>query len=193
VGKDARENGQTEHFGKGHGRHLGLDDTRNTRGQAMAAPYGVRPWPGATVSTPLKWSEGRKGLMTYLFANFLTDHAAYMEARHYWESTCIDLLGSRASDWETWSVCNGSEDGNPIYAMLSRRLKRAVRIIQVPANVEEAWEREPISSWIDSMGDDLPGSIVVDELVVHCVLSLDTAKAARQIIGKWFDDSYKSG
>jgi bifunctional non-homologous end joining protein LigD len=39
-----------------------LDHTRNARGQAMAAPYGVRPWPGATVSTPLKWSEVRRGL-----------------------------------------------------------------------------------------------------------------------------------
>ena len=28
----------------------------------MAAPYCARPWPGASVSTPLKWSEVRKGL-----------------------------------------------------------------------------------------------------------------------------------
>jgi bifunctional non-homologous end joining protein LigD len=28
----------------------------------MAAPYSVRPAPGATVSTPLKWSEVKKGL-----------------------------------------------------------------------------------------------------------------------------------
>jgi hypothetical protein len=39
-----------------------LDTTRNTRGQALAAPYCVRPFPGATVSTPLKWSEVRRGL-----------------------------------------------------------------------------------------------------------------------------------
>ena len=34
-----------------------LDCTRNTRGQSIAAPYCVRSWRGATVSTPLKWSE----------------------------------------------------------------------------------------------------------------------------------------
>jgi bifunctional non-homologous end joining protein LigD len=39
-----------------------LDHTRNARGQSMAAPYGVRPWPGATVSAPLKWSEVKRGL-----------------------------------------------------------------------------------------------------------------------------------
>jgi bifunctional non-homologous end joining protein LigD len=39
-----------------------LDYLQNRRGQTLAAPYSVRPYPGATVSTPLKWSEVRKGL-----------------------------------------------------------------------------------------------------------------------------------
>lgn len=39
-----------------------LDYLQNRTGQTMAAPYCVRPVPGATVSTPLKWSEVRKGL-----------------------------------------------------------------------------------------------------------------------------------
>jgi bifunctional non-homologous end joining protein LigD len=36
--------------------------TRNARGQALAAPYCDRPWPGATVSAPFKWSEVRRTL-----------------------------------------------------------------------------------------------------------------------------------
>lgn len=43
-------------------RKIYLDHTRNSRGQACAAPYSARPHPGATVSAPLKWSEVRKGL-----------------------------------------------------------------------------------------------------------------------------------
>jgi bifunctional non-homologous end joining protein LigD len=39
-----------------------LDQTRNVRGQSLAAPCCARPWPGATVSTPLKWSEVRSSL-----------------------------------------------------------------------------------------------------------------------------------
>lgn len=39
-----------------------LDFLQNRRGQTLAAPYSVRPWPGATVSTPLRWSEVRRGL-----------------------------------------------------------------------------------------------------------------------------------
>jgi bifunctional non-homologous end joining protein LigD len=33
------------------------DFLQNSRGQTLAAPYSVRPRPGATVSTPLEWGE----------------------------------------------------------------------------------------------------------------------------------------
>lgn len=39
-----------------------LDYLQNRHGQTLAAPYCVRPRPGATVSTPLKWEEVRPGL-----------------------------------------------------------------------------------------------------------------------------------
>lgn len=39
-----------------------LDTTRNARAQAVAAAYSARPFPGATVSASLAWSEVRKNL-----------------------------------------------------------------------------------------------------------------------------------
>ena len=39
-----------------------LDYLQNSKGQTLASPYSVRPRAEATVSTPLKWSEVRKGL-----------------------------------------------------------------------------------------------------------------------------------
>ena len=39
-----------------------LDFLQNRRGQTLAAPYSVRPHPGATVSTPLRWEEVKPGL-----------------------------------------------------------------------------------------------------------------------------------
>ncbi|WP_028981609.1 DNA ligase D [Sporocytophaga myxococcoides] len=39
-----------------------LDYLQNRMGQTLAAPYCLRPKPGATVSTPLEWSEVKKGL-----------------------------------------------------------------------------------------------------------------------------------
>jgi bifunctional non-homologous end joining protein LigD len=39
-----------------------LDYLQNRPGQTLAAPYSIRPRPGATVATPLKWEEVKKGL-----------------------------------------------------------------------------------------------------------------------------------
>lgn len=39
-----------------------LDYLQNRRGQTLAAPYSVRPRPGAPVSTPLEWREVKAGL-----------------------------------------------------------------------------------------------------------------------------------
>lgn len=39
-----------------------LDFLQNRRGQTLAAPYCIRPRPGAPVSTPLDWSEVKEGL-----------------------------------------------------------------------------------------------------------------------------------
>ncbi|MNF76147.1 putative ATP-dependent DNA ligase YkoU [compost metagenome] len=38
-------------------RKIYIDYLQNRRAQTLAAPYSVRPKPGATVSTPLEWSE----------------------------------------------------------------------------------------------------------------------------------------
>jgi bifunctional non-homologous end joining protein LigD len=39
-----------------------IDFLQNRKHQTMAAPYSVRPWPGAPVSTPIHWSEVNKRL-----------------------------------------------------------------------------------------------------------------------------------
>lgn len=47
---------------KKRGNKLYLDHLQNSRGQTIAAPYSLRPYPGATVSTPLQWKEVKPGL-----------------------------------------------------------------------------------------------------------------------------------
>jgi len=44
-----------------------LDFLQNRRGQTIAAPYSIRPKPGATVSTPLFWEEVEEGLQIQQF------------------------------------------------------------------------------------------------------------------------------
>lgn len=51
-----------ERIPRKRGGKIYLDYLQNSLGQTLAAPYSVRPTDGATVSTPLKWSEVKKGL-----------------------------------------------------------------------------------------------------------------------------------
>jgi bifunctional non-homologous end joining protein LigD len=52
----------TERMLNRRGDKLYIDYLQNRRGQTLAAPYSVRPRPGATVSTPLRWSEVKPGM-----------------------------------------------------------------------------------------------------------------------------------
>ncbi len=47
-----------------------LDYTQNSHGKTMVIPYGLRATPEATVSTPLEWSEVKKGLKPESFTLF---------------------------------------------------------------------------------------------------------------------------
>src|SRR5674476_723431 len=44
------------------GNKIYLDHLQNRKGQTIAAAYSLRPYPGATVSAPLKWEEVKSGL-----------------------------------------------------------------------------------------------------------------------------------
>lgn len=79
-----------------------IDFLQNRRGQTLSSVYSIRPVPGASVSTPLKWSEVKHGLTPLdftiktvhkrfekvgdLFANVLTDKNDLRK--------CIDRLES---------------------------------------------------------------------------------------------------
>lgn len=47
---------------KARGKNIYIDYLQNRAGQTIAAPYSLRPRPGALVAAPLAWTELRKGL-----------------------------------------------------------------------------------------------------------------------------------
>ena len=49
---------------------LYIDYLQNKPGATLAAPYSLRPKPGATVSMPLHWEEVKKGLQMKDFTIF---------------------------------------------------------------------------------------------------------------------------
>jgi bifunctional non-homologous end joining protein LigD len=73
-----------------------LDHLQNRYAQTLAAPYCLRPWPGATVSTPLKWTEIRKGLDP---ANYTieTIHRRLKKVGDLWEPVLREKVDLRES------------------------------------------------------------------------------------------------
>jgi Predicted eukaryotic-type DNA primase len=61
-----------------------LDYLQNRTVQTVAAPYSVRPKPGATVSTPLHWDEVKKGLSIQDF-NIFNIHDRLKEVGDIWK------------------------------------------------------------------------------------------------------------
>jgi bifunctional non-homologous end joining protein LigD len=62
VNKRIPETTSIERSVKKRKNKIYLDFLQNRRGQTLAAPYSVRPRPGATVSTPLEWKEVNRKL-----------------------------------------------------------------------------------------------------------------------------------
>jgi bifunctional non-homologous end joining protein LigD len=70
VHKQLPELTSLERSPKARRKQVYLDYLQNNKGQSLAAAYSVRPKPGATVSTPLDWSEVKKGLHPSTFTMF---------------------------------------------------------------------------------------------------------------------------
>lgn len=56
------ENTSLERAPKKRSKKIYIDCLQNRYGQTVVAPFSVRPRPGAKVSTPLEWSEVKKGM-----------------------------------------------------------------------------------------------------------------------------------
>jgi len=63
-----------------------LDYLQNRFGQTLACAYSLRPYPGATVSTPLEWSEVKKGLTPARFT-IQTIQSRLKEKGDIWKPT----------------------------------------------------------------------------------------------------------
>lgn len=127
-------------------------------------------------------------MVNHMFADFNSNSDEYDGAKEYWEQLCREVIRrhSKAQDWRPWlntRFADGSlmEPGNPIYHLRSETLRKAIRIIQVPPTTDKM----SISTWFNKCHAESPDGIVWDELVIHCVLSEESANEARRVLTDW--------
>lgn len=124
----------------------------------------------------------------FLLPNFLSDRAEHDQAEHFWSEQFRRITreegvsGEWKHPWFNMRFGNGMPfgDGNPIFSAWSQRRRIGLRVIQhPPADLSEIPEFE---SWL-SVFD--PDGQAVAELVVSCVLSIETGERAAQLIRPW--------
>jgi hypothetical protein len=124
-----------------------------------------------------------------LFAAFLSDAADYSAVKAYWRELILRMegeLGQRGW-WRPWQALQFADGtpfppGNPVLALRSRQLNRAIRIIQLAP----AAERVEIAAWMDTLDfSDAGGPGPTDELVINLALSETTAAIAARMLRAW--------
>lgn len=73
-----------------------LDYLQNRFAQTLACAYSLRPWPGATVSTPLKWTEIKSGLNPAKFT-IETIFKRLQKTGDLWQPVITDSIDMRES------------------------------------------------------------------------------------------------
>jgi hypothetical protein len=113
---------------------------------------------------------------------FLTDPKQYRHAEQYWEELW-DRLVTRAGVAEKWQhpwLGAPLRDGNPMFSAVSAALRRGVHVIQhapTSEDLELVW-------WLDRFGEEGIDE-VVDQLVISCALSRESADQAYELMWSW--------
>jgi len=129
---------------------------------------------------------GSRIVVTTLFPRFLEDPAEYKQSEGFW----VDLWGRAerytreefrwSHPWlENWSP--PLRDGNPIFSARSLVLRRGVRVVQL----EPLGPNLDFQAWLDNFGGDVTNPRSIQELVIACVLSEESARLSLGVMSQW--------
>jgi hypothetical protein len=126
-------------------------------------------------------------MVHHLFADFLDDLNVYKQAVAYWRDlwTRVDPLTQKQLGWiEPWLSTGASTicDGNPIFSAYSPKLRKGIRVVQYPPASADDVECD---YWLDTYGGDITDPQSIQELVITCALSEESARRSRRIIERW--------
>ncbi|MEM9888805.1 MAG: hypothetical protein AAF849_23115 [Bacteroidota bacterium] len=124
------------------------------------------------------------------YANFMDNSIVYDAMQMLW----YDLLNSLAlkhdfayKPYLNSLLANGEKDrdANPIFNTFIQESNRAVRIIQIP---EEEQQATHIQAYLNVFGDEEYDEKVIDELVIHLVYSETARNLTKDWMKAWLVD-----
>lgn len=126
-----------------------------------------------------------------LFENFLDSAEMYEACTRYWNRLIHDIEDSlgQNGEWQHWILDRYPDgervemDGNPIYDGRSRKLDRAIRIVQH----RSAGGDPEIVAWVEKHEEEYYelSEFPRTELVLNLSLSEESGQIARQLLRMW--------
>jgi len=121
----------------------------------------------------------------FIYPKFLQSESEYLESEKFWRVMWDEISPGRewSTPWLRTSFANGQEfrSGNPIFSARAVSQGRALKVIQVAP--EDGLY--PITAWVKAMEDE--NELSFDCLVINCMLSEETASAARNLMERWIE------
>ena len=118
-----------------------------------------------------------------IFHSFLSDPNVYKKTQAFWDNTVNELLPKlKKTRWIENKLPDGTkiQDGNPIYSILLPQLKKAVRIIQLPAD----YSTSLLSIWLNNTEDN---DETVQELAFFIQLNKQSFDDAKILISSFIE------
>ena len=130
-------------------------------------------------------------MVRHLYKNFLSNLEQYKAAEDFWRNLCektiVKYLGQKHG-WKVWlnvHFCDGTPflDGNPMYSLISPDSKKGIAIYQH----EPTEDKIIFGAWMDKFGPIDETQDFVEEIVIGCELSEESAQLAKELIEIWVE------
>ncbi len=122
-------------------------------------------------------------MVNHLYKNFLSNLEEYKASEDYWRDLCEKIIVKHQGQKHGWKVWLNVVflDGSSIYSLISPDNRKGIAI-----NQDEPTENKIIfAAWMDKFGSIDATQDFVEEIVISCELSEESAKLADELIEIW--------
>ena len=131
-------------------------------------------------------------MVEHLYKTFLSNLEEYEKSEIFWLDLCDSLINKTLTQ-QTWTIWLNTHyidgtpflDGNPIYSLISSNKKKGIAINQEQPTTKKIY----IKAYMKVFGDITINDDSVEELVITCELSKESALIAQQLIQEWMKDT----
>ncbi|AFY56225.1 hypothetical protein Riv7116_3781 [Rivularia sp. PCC 7116] len=124
-------------------------------------------------------------MVNHLYKNFLSSIEEYKACESFWRDLCETILLKHQGITHGWMVWLNVIflDGNPMYSLISPDSRKGIAIYQ-----HEPTENKIIfGAWMDKFGPIDTTQDFVEEIVIACELSQESASVASELIEIWVE------